>query len=110
MKIKTTKKQITNNYINIICVGYCDLSYLLKGQNASYYTCGVYGWNADIYHINNNTCIVTGYRPFGNIYPSYDCITQKYNEKARQIYYNNDYTIATKKINKLLNKFINDCL
>lgn len=29
--------------------------------------CGVYGWNADVYVIDYDTVIVTGYRPFGNM-------------------------------------------
>jgi hypothetical protein len=67
MKVKVTKKQVQENYKNIISVGYCDLQYLLRFKEPSYYTAGVYGWNADIYQVNYNTCIVTGYRPFGNI-------------------------------------------
>ena len=67
MKVKVTKKQVQENYRNIINVGYCDLQYLLRFKEPSFYTTGVYGWNADVYQVNYNTCIVTGYRPFGNI-------------------------------------------
>lgn len=67
MKVKVTKKQVQENYKNIIRVGYCDLHYLLRFKEADYYTAGVCGWNADIYQVNFNTCIVTGFRPFGNI-------------------------------------------
>lgn len=111
-KIKVTQKFINDNFKNIICVGYCDLCFLLKCKEVDYYTSGVYGWNADIYKINNNTVIVTGYRPFGNITSNKLNINKKYNEKARTIC--NDYTIdykkQTKKLEKLLEKYIEKCL
>lgn len=111
MKIKILKKDILKNYDNIICVGYCGLWYLLAHKNANFYTCGVYGWNADIYEINNNTCLVTGYRPFGNI-TSNKNIDKKYNEKAKKIYYNKKwkYETITKKLEKLIESYINECL
>lgn len=112
MKIKVTEKQIKNSYNNIISVGYCDLWYLLSGIDADYYTAGVYGWNSDIFKIDYNTVIVTGYRPFGNLHASYNGITKKYNEKARKIYndYDLNYDKKKTKINQLLQKFVNECL
>ena len=113
MKIKVTKKEIMNSYDNIICVGYCGLAYLLRGViEPRFYTCGVYGWNSDIYQVDYNTVICTGCRPFGNIYASYSGICNKYNEKARKIWNNYDleYETRRKKVNKLLEKFINECL
>lgn len=113
MKIKTTQKQIKNNYKNVISVGYCNLWYLLRGQNARFFTSGVYGWNADIYEINSNTVIVTGYRPFGNIESNQFEINKKYNEKAKEIYNNSkfgEYEKTMSKINKLLEKYINEIL
>lgn len=67
MKTKTTKKAIMNAYENVIKVGYCDLQDALKWREPNFYTAGVYGWNADVYVIDYDTVIVTGYRPFGNI-------------------------------------------
>ena len=90
MKIKVTKKSIMEGYKNIICTGYCSLGNLLKYKEADFYTCGVYGWNADIYKIDNNTVIVTGYRPFGNM--SNYKIIKEYNEKAKKIVYNYNMT------------------
>lgn len=110
MKIKVTKKQIMKGYYNIICTGYCNLQALLNYVEPDYYTCGVYGWNSDVYKINNNTCIVTGYRPFGNI-RNYDLV-KKYEQKAEKIIYNNDldYEVKKKKLNKLLDKFVKETL
>ena len=108
MKFKTTQKEIKNGYYNIISIPYCDAQFLLKGNDPIAYTAGVYGWNANIHHINYNTCIVTGYRPFGE-----SCnrdILRKYEQKARKIYESDNikkYDTKINKINKLLNEFIN---
>lgn len=80
MKEKVTKKAIMQNY-TCISVGYCNLQFLLRYHTAQYYTCGCYGWNADIY-IFGDYAIVTGYQPFGKIKADYD-LCQKYELKAR---------------------------
>ena len=108
MKVKTTKKEIKKIYNNIIEVSYCNLQNLLINQHPSYFTSGVYGWNSDIYIINN-VAICTGYRPFGNVKPDYKTI-EKYNQKAKDIYNKEDYKTAIKKINKLLIRFIDEVL
>ena len=69
MKVRVTRKELLSNYTNVISVGYCDLQWLLKNREAKFYTTGVYGWNADVYEIDHDTVVVTGYRPFGNIRP-----------------------------------------
>ena len=66
MKMRITKKTIRNSYKNVIRVGYCELERALTWREPNFYTAGVYGWNADIYVISDETVIVTGYRPFGN--------------------------------------------
>ena len=110
-KIKVNKKDILNSYKNVICVGYCNAQYLLSGKNKKFYTCGVYGWNADIYEIDYKTCIVTGYRPFGNIDSNYK-ILQKYEDKARKIIldYSIDYEKRIKKVNKLLDRYVGEIM
>lgn len=67
MKTQTTKKAIMGAFENVIRVGYCDMQDALKWREPNFYTAGVYGWNADVYVIDNDTVIVTGYRPFGNM-------------------------------------------
>ena len=67
MKTQTTKKAIMSAYRNVIKVGYCDLQDALKWREPNFYTAGVYGWKADVYVIDCDTVIVTGYRPFGNM-------------------------------------------
>ena len=70
-KLNVTRKWVYNNFDNIIAVPYCALQGLLKDLSPQWYTSGIYGWNADIYCIDMETCIVTGYRPFGNIKPTF---------------------------------------
>lgn len=41
--------------------GYCDLQYLLRNHSPIAYTCGVYGWNFDVFEVYGVT-ICTGYR------------------------------------------------
>lgn len=67
MKTKTTKKAIMQAYENVIKVGYCKLQDALKWREPNFYTEGVYGWGTDVYVIDDDTVIVTGYRSFGNI-------------------------------------------
>lgn len=67
MKTKITKKAIMSAYCNVIKVGYCDMQDALKWREPNFYTAGVYGWNSDVYVIDHDTVIVTGYRPFGNV-------------------------------------------
>lgn len=67
MKTKITKKAIMGAYRNVIKVGYCDMQDALKRREPNFYTVGVYGWNSDVYVIDYDTVIVTGYRPFGNV-------------------------------------------
>lgn len=76
MKYRTTKTAVTNGYGKRIEVGYCAMQSLLRFRNPVAYTCGVYGWNADIYEIDGFTCIVTGYRPFGNYSIDYDVLRE----------------------------------
>lgn len=104
--MKLTRKEVLNNY-KCYQVGYCELQYLLYYKNAVGYTSGVYGWNADIY-IFDNIAIVTGYRPFGQHISSE--LIKKYEQKAQKIVdnYELSYEQKKKKVNKLLEKFIEE--
>lgn len=62
MKFKTTRKQISNYYGRVYQVGYCELYPLYQSYEAKAYTHGVYGWNYDVYEVNGNACITSGYR------------------------------------------------
>lgn len=105
MKSKTTRKSIVNSSANIVCAGYCDLSYLLRNHSPIAYTCGMYGWNFDVYEIDGLT-ICTGYRGMpgrraNNI--------GAYEEKARQVMsWENKIPFEEKQeqIEQLLHEFI----
>lgn len=107
MKVKVSKKEVKENYRNVICLGYCSIEWLLRYKEADYYSSGGNGWSCDYYKINNNTIISTGYRPIGTIVPDYK-ITKEYDEKARKIAcdYSLTYEQQENKIEKLLNKYI----
>ena len=100
MKTKITKKAIMNTFRNVIKVGYCDMQDALKCREPYFYTTGAYGWNADVYVIDGDTVIVTGYRPFGNmelprevIDTLNECaksITEYYNYEKAKIYLNDN--------------------
>ena len=106
MKFKTTRKAVKENSGIILEVGYCDLQTLLRYRDADAYTCGVYGWNADIYDFGK-VVIVTGYRPFGN-YENYDLV-HEYEDKARKIAgdYNTPWEERRDAVSKLLDEFVN---
>lgn len=110
MKFRTTQRAIKEGYTNIISVGYCNLQFLLNHECPVAYTTRREGWGADIYEITPNTCIVTGYAPFGNIEPNYD-IQRKYDDMARAIVYRNYYVPLDeekKELNALINEFIKE--
>lgn len=110
MKFKTTQKAIKANYTNIICVGYCDLPHLLTYENPIAYTVRREGWGADIYEVNSNTVIVTGYAPFGNIRPDYN-IVQRYEQDAKHVCYAHcdwEYSELKSCLGKLIQEFISE--
>ena len=110
-KLRVTKKQIKEGYKNIIEIGYCELQTLLRYESARYYTCGVYGWNADIYELDHDTVIVTGYNPFGNIKISREII-KKYEDEAGKIAFDwsKSYEENKKAIDKLIQEFTKEVL
>lgn len=108
MKFKTTKKAVMNGYDKIICVGYCSLQSLLRCESEAAYTVRREGWGADIYDFDN-TAIVTGYAPFGNVRPGYE-LCQKYERAAEQI--NSNYALSylerKEQLRKLIKTFIEE--
>ena len=105
MKVKVTKKQVMSSYSNILKLSYCELQRLLNRFSPQYYTCGINGWNADIYIIDG-MCIVTGYYPFGGEFPSsaeIDRVKKEYQElKDLHLSYEDE----TKKVIDLLRSLL----
>ena len=108
-RTKTTKKYLRGNYKNIIKCGYCTVQHLLNLAHSDYYLTRVEGLAADVYILNSDTILVTGYAPFGNIEPSYRTF-KKYEDEARKIVCNSwgSYQNMMDKINSLLDQFIEE--
>lgn len=104
MKFKTTRKAIVNGSVNLVCAGYCDLSTLLRNHSPIAYTCGVYGWNFDVYDVYGLT-ICTGYR---NMPGRRANNIGEYERKARAIMdeYTRNYEDRCNDVEKLLQEFI----
>jgi hypothetical protein len=105
MKYKTTAKALRNGANNLVSAGYCDLQYLLSNHNPVAYTCGVYGWNFDVYEVYGVT-ICTGYRGMpgrtaNNI--------REYEQKARELVgrplWGAEHDAAREKVEALLKEF-----
>ena len=103
MKYKTTAKAIRENACNPRTVGYCDLQYLLTNHTPNAYTCGVYGWNFDVYDVYGVT-ICTGYR--GMVGARCEGIAE-YEKKAKDILHDEKLTYdeAKKAVENLLHEF-----
>ena len=106
MKLKTTNKQIRANFYKVLSIGYCDAQYLLTYKYPFAYTCGIYGWNADFYEIDN-VCISTGYRPIGDKV-NYTLL-QELEKQAQNICLDYELNRETKEkqLDELINKLIN---
>ena len=106
MKFKTTTKALRNGTAtkDLLNVGYCELSTLLRNHSPITYTAGVYGWNYDVYMINGKT-ICTGYRGMPGRRANNP---GEYEKKARAIMdeYNRNYEERSADVEKLLNEFI----
>lgn len=101
MKYKTTRKAVVAGSPRLVSVGYCDLQTLLRYHSPIAYTCGVYGWNFDVYEIHGLT-ICTGYRGMprrtaNNI--------RKYEQAARDAVKRLDWKEAEQEIERLLAEF-----
>lgn len=107
-KAKVTRKWVSDNFY-CCCVGYCDLQNLLHYQSASYYTCGVYGWNMDIYTFGDYA-ITTGYRGMiDNVAKDYHSLIREYDDKARELLktqWEKPYEELKAEVNNLLKEFL----
>lgn len=91
MKIKTTRKNVQNRFKKVFCTGYCDLQYIMNGEEATFYNCGTYGWNFDVYtNFKRDIAITTGYRGmFGKRIPNE--IIEEYTKNAKEIIENTSW-------------------
>ena len=103
MKYKTTRKALVNSANNLRYAGYCNLSFLLNNHEPTAYTCGVYGWNYDVYTVHGLT-ICTGYR---NMPGERLQKVSEYEQKAQEIMnsYDIPYEERKNRIDELLKEF-----
>ena len=81
MKNRVTRNQLKENYY---AVYNCEIPQMTDYLTCSMYTCGVYGWNCDIYDCKNGYAIATGDRPCGNKRIAY-AISKKYNDRFNRL-------------------------
>lgn len=111
LKVKVTDKEIRDGYFTIK-VGYCDAQNILTYQSARYYNYGVYGWRYDVYELDFNLAICTGYSPIKSIPEKINAqaveIIEKYDKKAGAIRSGDykTYTNYCKAIKRLYNKMV----
>ena len=107
-KANVTRKWVNANYW-CCSVGYCDLQNLLRYQSADFYTCGVYGWNMDVYTFGDYA-ITTGYRGMiDNVKKDYHSLIREYDDKARELLkeqWKKPYEELKAEVNNLLNEFL----
>lgn len=106
MKIKTTAKAIRNSYEDKIAISYCGAQYLLWNHTPVAYTCGIYGWNFDVYSVDG-VLICTGYRGMVGKTPDYAMLNE-YENMARRVVENRkmSYEDKQKAVESLLHEFI----
>lgn len=88
LKVKVTDRQLREGYYTIE-VGYCDAQNILRFANARFYNYGVYGWRYDVYELDWNLAICTGYQPIKSIPEKLNRraveIIEKYDKKAETL-------------------------
>lgn len=105
MKFKTTAKAIRNSYGKKLAISYCGAYFLLWNHAPVAYTCGVYGWNFDVYTVNGVT-ICTGYRGMVGATPDWE-ILEKYEHAAREVVESSlPYEERQAKVEALLEEFL----
>jgi hypothetical protein len=105
-KAEVTRKWVASNY-TCCGVGYCDLQFLLRFQSKRFYTCGVYGWNFDVYTFGDYA-ITTGYRNMVHHVQTKN--VSQYDNEARAILNDNSLTWEEQKekVNSLLEQFLEE--
>jgi len=109
-KIKTTAKAVRNAFDKIIALEPCEAVELLRAHYPLLCTSGMYGWNFDVY-IVDDTAICTGYRGMTGIRPDHELV-KSYEDRAREIWneFNRPYKERVEQVDALLMSFISEVL
>lgn len=83
MAFELKRKDVVRESGYKLCAGYCSMQNLLCYQDRIGYTCGVYGWNCDVYRIGD-VVLTTGYRGMVGSTIDYDLL-RDYELRAEKI-------------------------
>ena len=107
MNPRVSKREVREMYRNVIDVGYCNAQTLLSLSKIIGHTERAEGWGAGVVEVSNDTCIATGYAPFGNVKASYE-LCQKYEKLAEaehnRYYEHYDYLTYKEALDVLISK------
>ena len=109
MKYRTTNKALRDGFRYLLRIGNGAARNLLHFEDPEAYTCGTYGWSADVYRISSSTAICTGYRAIG-MDIDYELL-REYEDAAEQIVYNGgSYDSRKALVQDLLHRFVNETI
>ena len=110
-KIRILDKNLRDNNDVVLKVGYCELQNFLRGLDPIYYNYNKNGWKYDVYKLDENVYICTGYAPVGNQQKSYE-FYEAFDKKADSILcsYSIPYEKRQEKLKKLRNEFVKEVL
>ena len=106
MKLKSTRKQITDNFSKIYLIDY-KYGFL---PDAFAYNSGYMGWNWNAYNLDN-ICLIEGYRNFPEckLLPKYaQKIVDEYERKVTASTFSERVKIDKKYLNKFVKALLND--
>ena len=111
IKAKITLRDMETIRRRVIKVPHCALQWLLRYHRADMYcAASTYGWKCDIYLIDYDTAIVTGYHTGSSrrgIHPSHETI-ERYDQEAKRIMMTAPYDDVRPALAALLAKFIDE--
>ena len=106
MKLKATKKEITNNFSKIYLIDY-KYGFL---PDAFAYNSGYMGWNWNAYALGN-ICLIDGNRNFPKcklISIAAQKIVDEYNKKSNEATFEDQQKINKKYLNEFVKALLND--
>lgn len=113
IKVKITDRELRQGYYTI-SLGYCDAQNICKYQAARFYNYGVYGWRYDVFELDYNLAICTGYQPVKSIPEKINraavAIIEKYDKKAGALRSSDykSYTNYRRAIERLYSKMVGE--
>lgn len=106
MSMRVYKKHVRAAYPIVAYCGYCNLQYTLYFTPKFGHTERAEGWGCNVYELAYDIALTTGYDPFGN-HRLPLALTERYEEKAKQILAENNYSYTAKeKLEALINELV----